>query len=164
MGGRAHYFVEHTVYTIANPHDLLIWLHVNIARLFSDCVHQNQVHELYHRGLLGGGFESREVYVVRGLLQIDIDILLEHFQIIIQRVFCCKIVSDDFLDHAVRGDVNLDVLPGEEANVVDDEKVAGVRHGNVKGIAHKTERHGLVFVHDIERNHARNLFGQAKPG
>src|SRR5208337_3865600 len=161
MGGRAHYFVEHTVYTIANPHDLLIWLHVNIARLFSDCVHQNQVHELYHRGLLGGGFQTREVHLVARLHQIEIHFLLEHSKNIIQRVVCCKIESDDFLDDAVRGDVNLDVLPSEEANVVDDEQVAGVRHGNMKGIAHKPERNGLVFVHDIEGNQARDVFGRA---
>jgi hypothetical protein len=32
----------------------------------------------------------------------------------------------------------------------------------VKGIAHKAEWNYLVFVHDIERNHARDVFGRAK--
>ncbi len=54
--------------------------------------------------------------------------------------------------------MNLDVLPGEEADVVYDEQVARVGHGDVKGIAHKPERNGLVFMHDIQRNQACDFF------
>jgi hypothetical protein len=58
--------------------------------------------------------------------------------------------SDDFADDDIGGNVNLDVLSGEEADVINNEQVSGIGHGDVKSIAHEPKGNRLIFVHDIE--------------
>jgi hypothetical protein len=60
--------------------------------------------------------------------------------------------------------MDLYVLAGEKANVIDDEQVARVRHGYMKRIALKAEGNGLVFLHDIEGNKAQDFLWRVKPG
>ena len=60
--------------------------------------------------------------------------------------------------------MHLDILAREEAHVVDYKKVPRIGHGDVKGVPHATERNGLVFLSDIQRDKRDDVFGNGQFG
>jgi len=137
---------------------------VDVACLLSDGVHEDEVHQFYHRRLFRRILQEGQVHVLLGLHHIDVHLFLEHAQHVFDVLIGPVMLTDDFLDGRLRGHVDLDVLAGEEANVVDDEKVSRVGHGHVQGVAHDAEGDRLVFLSHVHGNQADEGLGDRQFG
>jgi len=132
---------------------------MNIARLLSNSIQEDVIDQLHHRRLLGSILQKRDVHLLRGVDQI-------HFRIVSQAgehfidVFIARLVTaEDSLDDGLGSNMNLDILPRQKTNVVNDKQITGVCHGNIEGLTHQSEGDCLVFLGDLRGDEADDLLG-----
>ena len=144
---RLHHFVEHAVDAVADAELLLVGLDVDVRRVALDGVGEDQVHELDDRGVLGFARQLADVDVVFVLDQLEIfDVEVRHHVGEGRRLVV--VLVDRGLDRDFRRDDDLDVVAGEELDVVDREDVRGVGGGeDQRGAGAVDRNHGVLERH-----------------
>ncbi len=144
---RLHHLVEHAVDAVADAEFLLVRLDVDVRRVALDGVGEDQVHELDDRRVLGLARQLADVDVVLVLDQLEVfDVEVRHH--VRERGGLVVVLVDRGLDRLFRGDDDLDVVPGEELDVVDREDVRRIGGGeDQRGAGAVHRNHGVLDRH-----------------
>jgi hypothetical protein len=147
---RLHHLVEHAIDAVARAEVLLVGLDVDVRRIPLDGVGQDEVHELDDRRVLGLLGELADVDVLIVVHDVDVHVVEVRHDVGKARGLVV-VAIDRALDGVVGGDDDLDVVAGEELDVVDGDDVRGIRGGQDQS------RPGAV--HREDRVLDRDLFG-----
>ena len=147
---RLHHLVEHAVHAVADAKVLLVRLDVDVGGALLDRVEQDQVHQLHHRRVGGALLQVADVGDAC-LVVLDADLaLVEPFHHLVVRGALLRVVLvQRLLDGLLAGDDDLDVVAGEELDVVDGVDVRGVAHRQYQRGAGAIHRDALVLLGDF---------------
>ena len=122
---RLHRLVEHAVDPVAHAEGLLVGLDVDVRCALLDRLRQHQVHELDDGSVLGFLGERVDVDVVRVVDEVDVRVVeVPHH--LFERGGLVVVLLDRAPDRLLGRDHRLDVVSGEELDVVEREDVGGI--------------------------------------
>ena len=148
---RLHRLVEHAVDAVADAEGLLVGLDVDVRRVLLDRVGQDQVHELDDGRVLAGLRELVDVDVVVLGDQRDVRVVEVGHHVFEGRGLVVVAV-DRAADRLFGGDDRLDVVAGQELDVVEREDVRGVRGRDDQRRAGAIDGHDAVLGRDVLGN------------
>jgi hypothetical protein len=135
-----------------DPEALLVGLDVDVRRLLLDRRQQDRVAQLDHRGLAGLVLEVDDVdRLVRGAREIDVvDVDVAHHLVDVGAPVV--VARQRGLERALRRDDRLDVVLGEELELVDRVDVRRVGHRDDQRRARPPHRDHLVLLAGLARH------------
>src|ERR1700730_7436753 len=154
---RLHRLVEHAVDAVADAEVLLVRLDVDVARALLDRVEQDQVHELDHWRILRALLDIEDVLLVLGVVDLDLVLVDPLHHLVVRGTALGVVLLQALLDRLLGGDHHLDVVAGEELDVVDGVDVGGVAHRQDQRGAGAVDRDALVLLGHVLRNELDHL-------
>ena len=147
LHGRLHHLVEHAVDAEADAELLLVGLDVDVGGPLLDGVEQDQVHQLDDRRLGGAVLEVDGVEVVVAALdERHLGVVEAHHDLVEVGPLLGVEAIEGLADGLLRGHHHVDVVAGEELDVVDGEDVGRVAHGDDQRRAGAVDRHHQVLL------------------
>jgi len=150
--------VEHAVHAEADAVALLVRLDVDIGGPHLDGRQQDVVAQLHDGRVVGRPFQIQGVDVVVGR-GADFDLLLDlvHHLVDVELVLLLVVLLDGGGDAHLGRDHHLDVVAGDELEVVDGQDVRRVRDGDDEGRAGPVYRNHTMALDDLLRHQGDDL-------
>ena len=150
LDGRLHHLVEHAVHAVAVAEVRLVRLDVDVGGALLDRVQQDEVDQLDH-GRVGGALLQVAEVGDAALVMLDGDVALVEplHHLFVGGALLRVVLLQRLLDGLLAGDDDLDVVAGEELDVVDGVDVGGVAHRQDQRGAGAVDRNALVLLGDF---------------
>ena len=158
---RRHLLLEHAVDAVAHAVALLVGLDVNVGRALLDRVQQDDVAQLDDRRVLGRALEVEHVLGVAFALR-EVDVLVHVAEHLVevergQLLRCLVVLAERVVDRDFRRDHHVDVVAGQELEVVERQHVGRVAHGDDQRLVGAVDRDDAVLARHVLRDESDDV-------
>ena len=129
---------------------------MDVARALADRVGHDRVHQAHDRRLLGGALEVLQVDVVLGADELDV-LVADLLEDVLVAGAGLVVALDRLLQRRRRRHRYLDVVAGEELDLVDGHQVRRIGHGERQRRADEVRGDEVVLHHERLGNHVQDL-------